>query len=182
MKPHHRPPSNWTMPIFWILALHVSSANADKDKQADVLVLALPASAYLLTLNKQDRQGAWALTKSLGLAAAGTLVLNSLIDKDAPNGSSNDAFPSGHAAIAFGSAAFIQRRYGWHPGIPAYLVAAYVGWLRIETDDHDAADVIGGTAVGIISSYLLTKPFTDNVRASAWTDGKSAGLQIRVRW
>lgn len=92
------------------------------------------------------------------------------------------AFPSGHAAIAFGSAAFIQRRYGWHPGIPAYLVAAYVGWLRIETDDHDAADVIGGTAVGIISSYLLTKPFTDNVRASAWTDGKSAGLQIQVRW
>ena len=182
MKPRHRLRSNWYMPIFWALALHVPSADADQDTQADVLMLALPASAYLLTLNKQDRQGAWALTKSLGLSAAGTLVLNSIIDKDAPNGSSSHAFPSGHAAIAFSSAAFIQRRYGWRPGIPAYLVATYVGWLRIETVDHDTADIIGGTAVGIISSYLLTKPFDDKVRASAWTDGKSAGLQIQIRW
>ncbi len=34
-------------------------------------MLALPASAYLLTLNKRDKLGAWALTKSLGRSAAG---------------------------------------------------------------------------------------------------------------
>jgi len=182
MKPRHRPSSNWHIPIFFALTLHVSSANADKDKRADVLMLALPASAYLLTLNKHDKQGAWALTKSLGLSAAGTLALNSIIDKDSPNGSGSDAFPSGHAAIAFGSAAFIQKRYGWRPGILAYFVASYVGWLRVETDDHDNADVVAGAAVGILSSYLLTRAFDDNVRASAWADGKSAGLQIQVRW
>ena len=94
-----------------------------------------------------------------------------------------DVTPSAVAqAIAFGSAAFIQKRYGWQPGIPAYIVASYVGWLRVETDDHDSADVIGGAAIGIISSYLLTKAFDDNVRAAAWADGKSAGLQIQVRW
>lgn len=164
------------------LSIGISHAESNKDKQADILMLALPASAYLLTMNKQDKEGAWALTKSLGLSMAGTLALNSIINKDTPNGNSNDAFPSGHAAIAFSSAAFIQRRYGWRPAIPAYLVASYVGWLRIETDDHDTADIIGGTAVGIISSYLLTKPFDDNVRASAWTDGKSVGLQFQVRW
>ena len=157
-------------------------ADFDKDKQADILMLALPASAYLLTLNKQDEQGAWTLTKSLGVAAVSTLVLNSIIDKDSPNGSSSDAFPSGHTAIAFSSAAFIQKRYGWRPGIPAYAVAAYVGWLRVETDDHDNADVLAGAAVGIISSYLLTRAFDDNVRASAWSDGASAGLQIQVRF
>ena len=104
---------------------------------------------------------------------------NGLVDKDAPNGSSSHAFPSGHTAMAFGSAGLIQRRYGWRPGIPAYLVAAYVGWLRVETDDHDTADVAGGAAVGIISSYLLTRQFDDAVRVSAWSDGKAAGLQIR---
>ena len=171
--------------IFVVIATLTSwvcHAATDKDKQADILMLALPASAYLLTLNKQDEQGAWALTKSLGLSAVSTLVLNSIIEKDSPNGSSSDAFPSGHAAIAFGSAAFIQKRYGWRPGIPAYVVASYVGWLRVETDDHDNADVVVGAAVGIISSYLLTKAFDDNIRASAWADGKSAGLQIQVRW
>ncbi len=160
----------------------VCHAGTGKEKQADVLMLALPASAYLLTLNERDKQGTWALTKSLGLTAAATLALNSIVDKDSPNGSSNDAFPSGHAAIAFSSAAFIQKRYGSRPGIPAYLVASYVGWLRVETDDHDSADVIAGAAVGIISSYLLTRAFDDKVRAAAWADDKSAGLQVQVRW
>jgi membrane-associated phospholipid phosphatase len=168
--------------IFAILSTGACRADTDKNKQADVLMLALPASAYLLTLNKEDKQGTWALTKSLGLAAVSTLALNSIIDKDSPNGESSDAFPSGHSAIAFGSAAFIQKRYGWRPGIPAYVVASYVAWLRVQTDDHDLADVVGGAAVGIASSYLLTKAFDDNVRASAWVDGKSAGLQVQVRW
>ena len=143
---------------------------------------ALPATAYLLTLIKKDDDGAWALTRSLGLSVVGTLALNSLIDKDSPNGSSGDAFPSGHATIAFSSAAFIQKRYGWRPGIPAYIAASYVGWLRVETDDHDATDVIGGMAVGILSSYLFTKRFDEDVRLAAWSDGESAGLQIEIHW
>ena len=168
--------------IFTILSTLSCRADTDKDKQADILMVALPASAYLLTMIKQDKDGAWSLTKSLGLVAVSTLALNSIIDKDSPNGESTDAFPSGHSAIAFGSAAFIQKRYGWRPGIPAYIVASYVGWLRVETDDHDVADVMGGAALGIASSYLLTKAFDDNVRATAWVDGKSAGLQVQVRW
>ena len=167
--------------VIAMLGSHVCHAS-DKDKRADILMLALPASAYLLTLHKQDEPGAWMLARSLGLSAVTTLALNSVIEKDSPNGSSDDAFPSGHAAIAFGAAGFIQKRYGWRPGIPAYVVASYVGWLRVETDDHDTADVIGGVAVGILSSYLLTQSFNDNVQASAWTDGKSTGLQIQVRW
>ena len=171
--------------IFVVVAIFSDGAchaGADKDKQADILMVALPASAYLLTLYKDDKQGAWALTKSLGLVAVSTLALNSVIDKDSPNGESSNAFPSGHTAIAFGSAAFIQKRYGWGPGIPAYLVASYTGWLRVQTDDHDVADVVGGAAIGILSSYLLTKAFDDNVRASAWFDSKSVGLQVQVRW
>lgn len=160
----------------------VCHADSSKDKQADALMLALPATAYLLTLNKKDRRGAWALTKSLGLAAAGTLALNSLVDKDAPNGSSRHAFPSGHTSIAFASAAFIQRRYGWRTGLPAYLAASYVGWLRIETDDHDPSDVAGGIAVGILSSYLLTRPFANDVMLVAWSDGKAAGLKLQFQW
>jgi membrane-associated phospholipid phosphatase len=133
-------------------------------------------------LYKKDEPGAWMLVRALGLSAISTLALNSVIEKDSPNGSSDDAFPSGHTAIAFGAAGFIQKRYGWRSGIPAYVVASYVGWLREATDDHDSADVIGGAAVGILSSYLLTQSFNENVQASVWSDGRSAGLQIQVRW
>lgn len=182
MTPHHPPRSHWQFVILCILTLQASGAFADRDRQADVLMIALPATAYLLAWNQQDGQGAWALTRSLGLTAAGTLALNSVIDKNAPDGSGSDAFPSGHTAIAFSSAAFIQRRYGWRPGMPTYLVAACVGWLRVDSDDHDAADVIGGAALGMISSYLLTRPLGDRVRATAWVEGQSAGLQVQGRW
>lgn len=168
--------------LFFVVLGSGTCHAADKDNQADILALALPASAYLLTWKEQDRDGAWSLARSLGLSALSTLALNSVIDKDSPNGKSNDAFPSGHATIAFSAAAFIQKRYGWKPGIPAYAVASYVGWLRIDTDDHDFADVAGGAAIGIISSYLLTEPFGDKVQASAWADGKSAGLRFKYRW
>ncbi len=167
--------------VIMTLVAHSCRAS-DKDKQADVLMLALPASAYLLSWAEHDRDGAWALTRSLGLSALSTLALNSVIDKDSPNGKSDDAFPSGHSTIAFSSAAFIQRRYGWKKGIPAYLVASYVGWLRVETDDHDYADVIGGAAVGILSSYLFTERFADGIQASMWAAGRSGGLQVQVRW
>ena len=104
--------------VIAMLGSRVCHAGSDKDKQADILTLALPASAYLLTLHKQDDPGAWMLARSLGLAAITTLALNSVIEKDSPNGSSDDAFPSGHTAIAFGAAGFIQKRYGWRSGIP----------------------------------------------------------------
>jgi membrane-associated phospholipid phosphatase len=32
-----------------------------------------------------------------------------------PDGSGNDSFPSGHAAVSFAAAATIHRRYGWDP-------------------------------------------------------------------
>ncbi len=168
--------------IMVLLGTTSSYADTNKDEQADILMLALPASAYLLTLHEEDRPGAWMLVRSLGLSAITTLALNSVIDDTSPNGKSDDAFPSGHSTIAFSSAAFIQRRYGWKKGIPAYLVASYTGWLRIDTDDHDYADVLGGAAVGIISSYLFTEKFDDNVRASLWIDGRSGSLQFEVRW
>jgi membrane-associated phospholipid phosphatase len=165
-----------------ILGCTASRAEIDQDKQSDILALALPVSAYVLTLSNQDREGRWALTKSLALTAISTVVLNAAIDKDSPNGNSHSAFPSGHASVAFSSAAFLQRRYGWRAGMPAYLAASYVGWLRIDTDNHDYVDVIGGAAVGIASSYLLTKRFDDNVQAAAWSDGESAWLRVQLRW
>ena len=165
-----------------MLSTPQSRADGGKEQQADILMLALPATAYALTLNNDDGPGTWMLTKSLALSTITTIALNSVIDKDSPNGSSSDAFPSGHSTVAFGSAAFIQRRYGWRLGVPAYAAASYVAWLRVETDDHDVADVLGGAAVGIISSYLLTTRFDDTVQASAWVDGRYAGLQVQIRW
>ena len=69
------------------------------------------------------------------------------------------AFPSSHTSVSFQGASFIQRRYGWKFGLPAYLLSAYVGWGRTYAKKHDWWDIIGGAAIGTASSYIFTRPF-----------------------
>ena len=54
--------------------------------------------------------------------------------------------------------------------------------IGVETDDHDTGDVIGGMAVGILSSYLLTQPLGENLQVSAWGAAKGGGIRLEYRW
>lgn len=85
-----------------------------------------------------------------------TWLLKEAVDKERPDGTDDDAFPSGHASMAFQSAAFIHRRYGIRTAWPAYALATATGWTRIDADEHDEADVLAGAALGIAASFLLT--------------------------
>lgn len=128
----------------------------------DVLQIALPLSAGLISIIKKDYQGTKKLAFSYGTTLAITYSLKYLTKKQRPEGRNRfDSFPSGHTSSAFSGASFLQRRYGWNYGIPAYILAGLVGVSRIEGPDdyHDIWDVIGGAVVGIGSTYLFTKPF-----------------------
>jgi membrane-associated phospholipid phosphatase len=80
------------------------------------------------------------------------------IDAERPNGGDH-SFPSGHTSTSFASAEFIRGRYGWSYGIPAYVVASFVGYSRVESKQHHTRDVIAGAVIGIGSSYLFTTPY-----------------------
>ena len=64
-----------------------------------------------------------------------------------------------HTATSFAAAAFIQRRYGWKWGLPAYVLSTYVGWSRIYGKKHDGWDVLAGATIGAGCSYIFTRPF-----------------------
>ena len=51
------------------------------------------------------------------------------------------------------------KRYGWQYGVPAYAAASFVAYSRVEAGDHHPHDVIAGAAIGIVSSYIFTKPY-----------------------
>ncbi len=65
-----------------------------------------------------------------------------------------NSFPSGHAAFLFalaGALFYLDRRWGW-----AFLVLASVnGLARVFTGVHWPLDILGGTAVGLISAALV---------------------------
>lgn len=125
----------------------------------DVTAALLPASCLVATLLQKDytglKQGVFT-----GLTAVGiTYGLKLLIDKERPDHSNNRSFPSLHSSTAFASAAFLQRRYGWKWGAPAYAIAAYTGWTRIYGKKHDTWDVLAGAAIGVGCAYIFTRPF-----------------------
>ncbi len=146
-----------------LLLLSVTVARADDwaERVGDVGVVVIPAVGYLATFAKDDAGGRAPFYESFTSTLVLTCALKIAVDKPRPENSGGFAFPSAHAALAFQGAAFIQRRYGWRCGMPAYLGAAYVAWSRLEGEPprHDGYDVSAGAVIGVLSSYCFTSRF-----------------------
>jgi membrane-associated phospholipid phosphatase len=130
------------------------------DAAGDVGRVLIPATAAGIALVRKDCEGAKQLVLSLLAAAAATEGLKLAVREQRPNGGER-SFPSGHASISFAGASFLQARYGWTYGAPAYLAAAFVGYTRLETDEHWTKDVVAGAAIGIASGLIFTSRFRE---------------------
>ena len=129
------------------------------EDSGDFFATALPVAALTSTLAwKDDQRATLQFAKTVVTSFGVTHVLKRVINKPRPNGGDH-AWPSGHTSIAFSGAAFLQIRHGWRVGVPAYLLAGYVGWTRVNADAHDYWDCMGGAIVGIGSAYLFTNPY-----------------------
>ncbi len=132
----------------------------------DVFAVAIPAACLISTVALHDweglKQGALAGVSSVGL----TFILKEVIEKERPDKSDYKSFPSMHSAVSFTGAAFIQKRYGWKWGIPAYAAAGFVGWSRVHGKKHDWWDVAAGATMGVVSAYIFTKPFAEKYNLS----------------
>src|SRR5205085_9776549 len=124
----------------------------------DVLQYVLPATAAGLTLGYKDGKGALQLGESAAVTLGATYTLKYAVDETRPNGGDH-SFPSGHTSISFCSAEFMRKRYGWEYGVPAYALASFVGYTRVESKQHHPLDVVAGAAIGILSSYIFTRPY-----------------------
>lgn len=129
------------------------------ESTGDIILFALPASALAGSLIAKDYQGTWQFTKGAVFNQAVTIGLKYGLNKNRPYGNGERAFPSGHTSTTFQGAAFIQKRYGWKIGIPAYALAGFTGYSRINAQKHDGWDILAGAAVGIGSAYLFTTPY-----------------------
>lgn len=155
---------------------------ADSEGLGDVVTVLTPVIAIGATALKGDDTGGSQLLYSLASTSALTYGLNQVINKETPDGDSG-AFPSGHSAITFASATYMQRRYGWHYGLPAYGAAAFAGWSRVDADRHDWLDVAGGLALGTGCALLFTDSAT-GLSVTPWPDsqGHIAGILVSHPW
>ncbi len=130
-----------------------------------------------MTLYKNDREGSIQFAKSFATTLGVTYALKYTINAERPNGG-NYSFPSGHTSAAFSGASFLQKRYGWEYGVPAYLAASFVGWSRIEADKHYFGDVLAGAAIGVASTYLFTDLYSAGIVVRPCVDNNFSGLVL----
>jgi membrane-associated phospholipid phosphatase len=151
-------------------------------KSGDGVQVALPAGALLYTIIDKDREGMKQFAISFGTNFLTTHALKRIIRKKRPDPSTAyNAMPSGHTSAAFQAATFIHIRYGAKYGIPAYLLASYVGYSRIEGVDrkHDIWDVMGGAALGTLSSYIFTTTKDKDFRIIPTLTSSSASISFQ---
>lgn len=168
--------------LYMGMGIHNVIAQKTMQTTGDVLLFALPTTVLGTTLIIGDKEGTWQFTKGFLINQVLTVGLKEAINKPRPFNSGDKAFPSGHTSTTFQSASFIQRRYGWKYGIPAYALAGFTGYSRINAKKHDGWDVMAGAIIGIGSTYLFTTPYQKKhmeLTFSSWEDNYALGFKYK---
>lgn len=148
-------PSNYLPPQ----AMERTSFQKGVGVSTDVLDVAMPAAALIGTAIAGDWDGLKQFAFTAVLAGGTNLVLKTSIRELRPDHSNYHSFPSMHSTVAFGTAAYLQRRYGWKYGAPAYALATYVAIGRVVAKKHHWWDCVAGAALGAGSAYIFTTPW-----------------------
>jgi membrane-associated phospholipid phosphatase len=76
------------------------------------------------------------------------------VRRDRPTGSCC-AFPSGHSASAFATAAVLERHLGYRAAWPTMIAATYVAISRLADRQHFLSDVVFGAAIGTTTGWTV---------------------------
>lgn len=150
--------------IFSILVsvnLNAQESNKHKtvERLGDVILIALPTATLATSFIIGDEKGVWQFTKGLLLTTGITYGLKLSVNKQRPDMSNNNSFPSGHTSTVFHSAGYVHRRYGFKYAIPSYALAGFTAFSRIDAKKHDILDIIAGAAIGLGSNLLFTTEY-----------------------
>ncbi len=119
--------------------------------QAPVLLGVYGYSVW--TQNEELHEMMGSMLSATVITGVSTTALKYICDTDRPSDKYSNGhygFPSYHTASTFAIAAVLDDYYGCQVGLPAYALAAAVGFSRIDTQAHDLSDVVFGGALGFV--------------------------------
>ena len=171
-----------------VLSLFGGRASADSQGIGDVVTGLVAAAAVGSTYAYDDPEGRWMLLKSAGTSYTANGLLRLAFDEHEwgtrPNGKGY-GFPSGHAGFMAAGAAFMQERYGWQWGVPAWLATGYVSWVRVEiTDHHRWRDIAAAVVLAQGVAWWLVEPYENRggVRVSPLFTPEATGVNLAYRF
>ncbi|PMJ88291.1 phosphatase PAP2 family protein [Vibrio sp. 10N.261.55.A7] len=140
-----------------VLPLMAHAENENLTQFGTIAQIGVPVTAGAIALWKSDTEGFFQLAEGAIYTSSATHALKWMVDEERPDGSGNNSFPSGHTSAATQGAAFLQFRYGWEYGLPAYGVSAVVGYSRVQSEKHYWRDVAAGAALATGIQYAVTR-------------------------
>ncbi len=156
--------------------------NEDVTEAGDILQFALPITAGAATLFEKDWEGSKQFAYAFGSAALINTSAKGVIGKLRPNESNTYSYPSGHSMAAFSGAGFLNQRYGPWVGVPALGAAGFVGYSRVQSDNHFADDVIAGASIGLMANWVFVTPYKENgvQLMPAMINGRTPGIMLTM--
>lgn len=130
-------------------------------------------------------------------AAAGlTGLFKDVTDRQRPDRSGDNSFPSGHATYGGAYATLSNRNLGYIDSLdevrPAFeaantVLAVSVGWARVEAGRHHPSDVLVGMALGhfvaaFVHDAFLNLPEDGRVDVTTFPVEAGAGLALSLRF
>ncbi|MGL4232791.1 MAG: phosphatase PAP2 family protein [Casimicrobium sp.] len=174
----------FTVTLVATAMLKSADANSESEREiGDILSYAMPAAILGFELYQGDREGAWQFGTSFAATTLTTEALKRITKIERPDRTNDLSFPSGHAARAFSAASYIHRRHGWEYALPAYALATYVGYTRVQAKRHRWGDIAGAAAVSTVATWLLVEPKPSRkVAIMPIYDGDFVGLALSARF
>ena len=130
---------------------------------ADMLQYSPAALLYVMKVSGMESRSDWsrmitAHLLSVAMMTSITRVTKNAIQRERPDGSTRNSYPSGHTATAFMCAHMLHKEYGetvspWI-SVGGYGIASAAGICRIISNRHFCSDVICGGAIGIFTTEL----------------------------
>lgn len=171
-----------TLAAAMLLATPAQAGTSDWATASDIGRNALVITALGLPAVQGDWKGTKQAAFSIGATSVVTSALKATIEEERPDGSNDKSFPSGHTSVSFAAASTLHRRHGWEVGVPAHIVATFVGVARVKADKHFVHDVIVGAAIGEAAGWLLTDRKNDKVQWLPWGDAHGGGVTVAMRF
>jgi len=147
----------------------------------------LAAAWYGWTVAAKDARNhelAMVLMEALAINDLTTGLLQASVHQHDPRGDYY-GWPSGHASSSFCVASVLHEYYGWQVGVPAYLLAAYVGASRVDDRRHNLSDVWFGATIGLVVGHSVARgelPRVAGFTVLPYTRDDAAGLMLVRQW
>jgi hypothetical protein len=112
-----------------------------------------------------------------------TAAMKGTINRTRPDGTAY-SYPSGHTSSTFVTAGVVYRHFGKAWGIPAFALATYVGFSRLQENKHYLSDVIAGGILGSYVSLTLSKRDTQgsSITLSPYRVEGASGVMLSMRF